>query len=271
MIIGAEPWYRNRDLVSVDRISDIRKNGFYYYPINPARLGPEPSFAFVREAATLAMNKEIDAVVTGPISKEKWLSAGIPYPGHTDFLAAHAGNRPHAMLFWSPDLKVALFTAHLPLREVFEQLTRPAIGRFIRFVDRELERLFGRKFTFLISGLNPHAGEHGHLGSEESDTIIPALRRAKTGIRILGPYSPDVVFVKALETKDAVVVSWYHDQGLIPFKLLNRRSGVNLTLGLPYIRTSPDHGTAPEIAGKGVADSSSMAAALELVEQLLGR
>ena len=271
VVIGSEIYYRNPDLASVHRISDIRENGLYYFSIDPERLQPEPSFAFVREAAALAKRNEIAAMVTAPISKEKWLNAGIPFRGHTDYLADRAGRRQYAMFFWSAGLKVALFTTHIPLKEVFPRMTRPAIGRFLRFLDRELQRLFARKFDFLISGLNPHAGEHGYLGHEESEVIAPAIERLKARIPILGPYPADVVFIKALEMKDAVVVTWYHDQGLIPFKLLNHRSGVNLTLGLPYIRTSPDHGTASEIAGRGIADPSSMGAALQLAEMLLDR
>ena len=271
VVIGSEVYYRNPELVSVRRISDIRENGLYYFSIASEHLQPEPSFAFVRAAATLAGKEEIAAVVTAPITKEKWLNAGIPYRGHTDYLADRARRSQYAMVFWSAGLKVALFTTHIPLKEVFPRMTRPAIGRFLRFLDRELQRLFARKFDFLISGLNPHAGEHGYLGQEESEVIAPAIERVKARISILGPYPPDVVFVKALEMKDAVVVTWYHDQGLIPFKLLNRRFGVNLTLGLPYIRTSPDHGTATEIAGRGIADPSSMGAALQLAEMLLDR
>jgi 4-hydroxythreonine-4-phosphate dehydrogenase len=271
VVIGSEVYYRNPALTSIRRISDIRENGIYYLRIDPERLHPEPSFAFVREAAALAGKKEIAALVTAPISKEKWLKAGIPFRGHTKFLADRAGRRQHAMFFWSPGLKVALFTTHIPLQEVFPRITRPAVGRFLRFLDRELQRLFARRFDFLISGLNPHAGEHGYLGHEESDVIAPAIERVKARMSISGPYPPDVVFAKALETKDAVVVTWYHDQGLIPFKLLTRRSGVNLTLGLPYIRTSPDHGTAFDISGRGIADPSSMTAALRLAETLLDR
>ena len=134
--------------------------------------------------------------------------------------------------------------------------------------------MFKKKFTFLISGLNPHAGEEGFLGKEEIAEIIPALQNLKevgesgNRIHIEGPFPPDVVFLKALATKDAVVISWYHDQGLIPFKLLNIHSGVNLTLGLPFIRTSPDHGTAFDIAGKNIANPSSMTAAIKLAEEL---
>jgi 4-hydroxythreonine-4-phosphate dehydrogenase len=136
-------------------------------------------------------------------------------------------------------------------------------------VASELSRLFSRDFTFLVSGLNPHAGEEGHLGTEEIDEIIPAIRELKSEIIIYGPFPPDITFLKAKDIKDAVVISWYHDQALIPFKLLNIQSGVNLTLGLPYVRTSPDHGTAYDIAGKGIANPSSMKEAIRLAELLI--
>ena len=140
----------------------------------------------------------------------------------------------------------------------------------MRFLDVELNRMFSKKFFYFISGLNPHAGEDGYLGSEERDIIIPAMDVLKAEMNINGIYSPDTVFLKAREAKNAVVVCWYHDQGLIPFKLLNIRSGVNLTLGLPFIRTSPDHGTAFEIAGKGIADPTSMTQAVKLADHLIG-
>jgi 4-hydroxythreonine-4-phosphate dehydrogenase len=175
------------------------------------------------------------------------------------------------MFFWSESLKVALYTIHIPLKQIFQHIRGDEILRFIRFVDRELSRLFKKKFTFLVCGLNPHAGEDGFLGTEEKDIIIPAVRALKSEINIDGPYPPDTVFLKARDTKDSVVISWYHDQGLIAFKLLNFHSGVNMTLGLPYIRTAPDHGTAYDIAGKGIADPSSMEQAIRLAEYLLKR
>ncbi len=180
------------------------------------------------------------------------------------------------MFFWSENLKVSLFTIHIPLKKVFGAIKKREIKRFIRSLDRELQKWFNQKFTFLISGLNPHAGEEGFLGQEEIEEIIPALksleaegeRQSENRIHIEGPFPPDVVFLKAMGKKNTVVVSWYHDQGLIPFKLLNIHSGVNLTLGLPYIRTSPVHGTAYDIAGKNIANPSSMTAAIKLAEEL---
>ncbi|MBE0664309.1 MAG: 4-hydroxythreonine-4-phosphate dehydrogenase PdxA, partial [Candidatus Aminicenantes bacterium] len=144
----------------------------------------------------------------------------MPYCGHTDFLTtvAKAGNP--AMFFWSPGLKVALFTHHIALADVFSRINKDNISAFVRQVDSELRRLFRKEFTYLFSGLNPHAGENGHLGTEEIDTIIPAMNDLQEQVPVAGIYPPDVVFAKARAMKNAVVIAWTHDQGLTPFKLL---------------------------------------------------
>lgn len=228
----------------------------------------DPSFEFLKTGVDLALRNKVQALVTAPISKEKWLRAGINYRGHTEFLAKTAGISKYAMLFWSESLKVVLFTVHIPLKSIFNHIKQKRIVNFIHFVNSELIRLFSKRFTFLICGLNPHSGESGFIGDEEKSEIIPAIKALKTEIDIDGPFPPDVIFLKAKQKKDSIVISWYHDQGLIPFKLLNLHSGVNLTLGLPYIRTSPDHGTAYDIAGKGIANPSSMIEAIKLAEKL---
>jgi len=230
----------------------------------------EPSFAFVRTAVDLALSGQVHAVVTAPINKDKWLRHGVPYRGHTDFFNTVAPGAPPAMFFWSTPLKVALFTHHIPLHEVFPRLTRVEITSFVRRVAHELRRLFAREFVYFFSGLNPHAGENGFLGREEQETIIPAIEELQTQIPVAGLFPPDVVFAKARDRQDAVIIAWTHDQGLIPFKLLHNGQGVQLTLGLPFIRTSPVHGTAYDIAGKGIADHDSMLASLRLAESLLG-
>ncbi len=217
----------------------------------------------------LALAGQVQALVTAPISKEKWLRAGIPYSGHTDFLARSAGVSRYGMLFWSPRLKVALYTIHLPLRDIFPAIRKEKIAAYLLFLDAELQRLFKKKFRYFISGLNPHAGENGYLGKEEISEIAPALESLRGRVQVEGIFPPDTVFIAAQRSPNAVVVAWYHDQGLIPFKLLSFRSGVNLTLGLPYIRTSPDHGTAGDIAGRGIADVGSMNAAIRLAERLI--
>ena len=257
----------------ISHLGQVQGQGVYFFNIDTPSAANvknrDPSFEYVQTAVGFALEKKVHALVTAPISKEKWLRIGIPFTGHTDLLAQTAGVKDYSMFFWSENLKVALYTVHIPLKQIFQQIRIDEILRFIRLVDRELLRLFKKKFTFLVSGLNPHAGEDGFLGTEEKDVIIPAVRALQSGINIDGPYPPDTVFLKARDTKDSVVISWYHDQGLIAFKLLNFHSGVNMTLGLPYIRTAPDHGTAYDIAGKGVADPSSMEQAIRLAEFLV--
>jgi 4-hydroxythreonine-4-phosphate dehydrogenase len=277
VIIGGRDYYADKSVRIIANIEEVRnkEQGVYFYHIEtPAALLPgdvsrDPSYEYVRTGIDWALKKKVHALVTAPVSKEKWQRAGISYTGHTRLLAETAGVKNHCMFFWSEDLKVALFTVHIPLKDVFRHIRQDKIIRFIRFVDAELVRLFKKKFTFLVSGLNPHAGEKGIMGSEEIDVIIPAIEKLKKDIAIDGPYPPDTVFLKARDTRDSVVISWYHDQGLIAFKLLNIHSGVNMTLGLPYIRTSPDHGTAFDIAGKGIANPSSMKQAIRLAEFLL--
>lgn len=269
VVIGDSAVYADRNVRIIHNPNEISGEGVYFYHMDGEQIGGDASYEYVKTAVDWALQKKIQAVVTAPISKEKWLKAGIPYKGHTELLARTAGVKKHSMFFWSEDLKTALFTIHIPLKDVFEHIRTDKIIAFIRFVAAELSRLFSRDFTYLVSGLNPHAGENGYLGKEEMEEIIPALEVLASEMDIQGPIPPDVVFLKAKDITDAVVISWYHDQGLIPFKLLNIQRGVNMTLGLPYVRTSPDHGTAYDIAGKGIADPSSMMEALKLAETLI--
>jgi 4-hydroxy-L-threonine phosphate dehydrogenase PdxA len=173
------------------------------------------------------------------------------------------------MYFWSEKLKVALFTHHLSLREAIERIERKTLRRFFLRLQDCLSPASGVRHRFLVAGLNPHAGEQGLMGSEEKEKILPAVRDAqKKGMDISGPFPPDVVFRQALEEPRTVVIALYHDQGLIPFKLQSSNTGVNVTLGLPFIRTSPEHGTAFDIAGSGKADPQSMIKAIELAYNL---
>jgi 4-hydroxythreonine-4-phosphate dehydrogenase len=269
LVIGDRRDYGLQEISLVSDIHEIQKPGIYFFDVPPGSYKGDASYQYVRIAIDWALKKEIHAIVTAPISKEKWLQSGVHYKGHTDLLAETAGVRQHCMFFWSNDLKVALFTVHIPLKDVFQHIKKEKIVPFIRFVYQELQRLMGRSFKILVSGLNPHAGESGYLGDEEVLEIIPAIETLKPEMDIQGPFPPDVIFIKARETKDSVVISWYHDQGLIAFKLLNIHAGVNMTLGLPYIRTSPDHGTAYDIAGKGIANPNSLKEAIFLAEELL--
>ncbi len=223
----------------------------------------EASFRFFETAVAGARAGVLEAVVTAPISKAAWSLAGRPWRGHTDYLAQFF---PGAIMsFWSERLKVALFSHHRPLREAVGAVRKDALVDFLMMLHRALGKIPGGPFTLLVAGLNPHAGEDGSLGREENEEIRPAIDAVRrNGVPIAGPFSPDTVFLRALGRKEAVVVALTHDQGLIAFKLEAFASGVNATLGLPFVRTSPDHGTAFDIAGKGVADPRSMEEALRL-------
>ena len=227
----------------------------------------EASFRAFEAAVAEARAGRLEAVVTAPISKAAWSLAGHPFRGHTDFLARLY---PEAVMsFWSDRLKVALLSHHLPLREAVAAVRKDALLAFFRSLHRSLGRVPGGPFRLLAAGLNPHAGEQGRLGREEEEEIRPAVEAAAAeGIPVSGPFPPDTVFLQALEKKDAVVVALYHDQGLIAFKLEAFATGVNVTLGLPFVRTSPDHGTAFDIAGQGVADARSMERAARLAAEL---
>jgi len=173
------------------------------------------------------------------------------------------------MAFWSERLKVALFTHHLPLKAAIEKIEKDLLFNFFMLLDNNLKKSLPHEFQFLVAGVNPHAGEEGLLGHEEEEEISPAIEKAqKEGMDINGPFPPDIVFRQALNQPDKIVIALYHDQGLIPFKLESFDEGVNLTLGLPFARTSPDHGTAFDIAGKGEANPQSMIKAIELAYQL---
>ena len=201
----------------------------------------------------------VDAVATAPISKLAFARAGLPWKGHTDLLA-HLTRSPHAaMLFWSDPLKVVLATVHVPLADVPRLLTPDALGGVIALTATELPALGVSRPRLALAGLNPHAGEEGVLGVEEQRVLRPAVQSAReAGIDISGPFPGDTVFVRALRGEFDCVVACYHDQGLIPVKLVAFGKAVNVTLGLPIVRTSVDHGTAFDIAGRDMADPSSM-------------
>ncbi|MFQ6069633.1 MAG: 4-hydroxythreonine-4-phosphate dehydrogenase PdxA [Candidatus Aminicenantales bacterium] len=234
----------------------------------PSRENGEISFRFFEEAVKAAEEGKIQALVTAPISKKSWSLAGLPWRGHTEFLSQRY---PEAiMAFWSEKIKVVLFTSHLPLKLALKKIRREKFLDFLLRLQKDMEKIETRRFQFLAAGLNPHAGEDGLLGTEENKEIIPAIQQAvKQGMDISGPYPPDVVFRMALGSPEKIVIALYHDQGCIPFKLEAFDSGVNLTLGLPFIRTSPDHGTAFDIAGKGRANPLSMMEAIKLAHTLI--
>jgi len=226
------------------------------------------SFRYFEQAVLQAQKGNIQALVTAPVSKRSWDLAGIPWAGHTEYLSRFY---PEAiMFFWSDDLKVALYTHHIPLQQAITRVKEKPLFEFILRLDKNMNSIQSPGFEFLVSGLNPHAGEGGMMGSEESEDILPAIERARSrGIPVSGPFPPDVIFRNVLKKPDNIAIALYHDQGLIPFKLLAFGRGVNLTLGLPFIRTSPDHGTAFDIAGKGIADPRSMIEAIRLAHRFV--
>lgn len=211
----------------------------------------------------------VGAIATAPVNKLAFARAGLPWKGHTDLLAHLTGTRRVAMMFWSEPLKVVLASVHVPLAEVPKVLTVELVEDIISLTVRELPRLGMAEPRLALAGLNPHAGEDGLFGDEEQRVLRPAVVAARArGIEITGPLSGDTVFVRASRGEFDVVIACYHDQGLIPVKLLAFGRAVNVTLGLPIIRTSVDHGTAFDIAGQGKADPSSMIAATLLAAQL---
>ena len=211
----------------------------------------------------------IDAIATAPISKEAFALAGVPWPGHTDLLAHLTGAPRVAMMFYADALRVVLATVHLPLRHVPDALTQSRLEDTIELAASELPRFGLPSPKLALAGLNPHAGEHGLLGQEEAEVLTPAIMAcAARGIDVRGPFPADTLFNRAIKGEFDAVVACYHDQGLIPVKLVAFGRAVNVTLGLPIIRTSVDHGTAFDIAGRGLADPSSLIAAVCLAARL---
>jgi len=216
-----------------------------------------------------AQEGRVDAVATAPVNKLAFARAGLPWKGHTDLLGHLTGSRRVAMMFWSEPLKVVLGTVHVPLAQVSTVLTRAVLDDVIDLTATELPRFGIARPRLAMAGLNPHAGEAGLLGDEEEHVLGPAVRAAVArGVSIEGPFPADTLFVRAARGEYDCVVACYHDQGLIPVKLLAFGRAVNVTLGLPIVRTSVDHGTAFDIAGKGLADPSSLVEAVLLAARL---
>jgi 4-hydroxythreonine-4-phosphate dehydrogenase len=226
---------------------------------------------YLEAAVAAAARGELAAIVTAPISKTWAKRAGFAFPGHTEMLAERLGARDVVMMFAGPRFKIALATVHVPLRDVPQVLTTAGLRRTIELLAEALVRDFGIAAPRIgVVGLNPHAGEGGLLGTEDRDVIAPALAPLPPAT-LTGPLIPDAAFRDALHGSVDALVAQYHDQGLIPVKLVDFDEAVNLTLGLPIVRTSPDHGTAYDIAGKGVARSVSMQRALALAVEMVAR
>ena len=229
------------------------------------------AYDVIVRAGADAQHGGVQAIATAPVNKEAFRLAGLEWSGHTDLLA-HLTGSPHvAMMFYSEALRVVLATVHIPLAQVPRALTQASLDATIALTARELPRFGIAAPRIAVAGLNPHAGEHGLFGDEEQTAIGPAIDACRSrGIDVSGPYPGDTVFVRARRGDFDVVIACYHDQGLIPVKLVAFGQAVNVTLGLPIIRTSVDHGTAFDIAGKGVADPESMFTAVRLAARLAG-
>jgi len=245
-------------------------------PGNPTAESARAAATALEEAVTLALRGELDAIVTGPVHKARMYEVGFKFPGQTEFFAERCGIKNFAMCLTGRKITLALVTTHIPLREAASALKQSEIVRVGLLLADFLKSQSVTSSRIAVAGLNPHAGESGKLGREEIEIIGPAVSELQSKIengesRIVGPISPDTVFHRAIEGEFDAVLCMYHDQGLIPLKLHAFHEGVNVTLGLPFPRTSPDHGTAFEIAGKGIARPDSMIAAINLAVELAAR
>jgi 4-hydroxythreonine-4-phosphate dehydrogenase len=237
--------------------------------IGPSKSSGRAVVKYIKKAVELALTHKVGAIVTAPISKESLKLAGYAWPGHTELLSELTNTKDFAMMFVSDKLKIILCTIHLPLKDVSRKITRTLVSKTIRLAKTGTDMLGIENPRIAVAGLNPHAGESGIMGKEEIMAIVPAIKDAQArGIRVSGPYPPDVVFYKGYNGEFDIIVCMYHDQGLIPFKMLSFNTGVNVTVGLPIIRTSPDHGTAFDIAWKNIADPSSMLEAIKLASKM---
>ena len=230
----------------------------------------QASFDFIEAAIADAIAGRVDAVVTGPINKEAWHAAGIKFPGHTELFADRYGTDDFCMMMAAPSFSCSLVTTHIGYSSVTDALSSESILKVARLSHEALQRIHGRAVKLVMLGLNPHAGEHGLFGDREEERIIqPAVDAAlAAGIDIEGPIPPDTGFLPWRREQTDGYICMYHDQGLIPFKALNFDTGVNVTLGLPIVRTSVDHGTAFDIAWQGTADPSSLKSAVNLAVKL---
>lgn len=246
---------------------------------DPIPMGRESEHAgraageYIEQAVRLCMEGAVDAIATAPINKKSLFLAGYPYPGHTEFLGSLTGTTDFAMGFISDSLRIVLLTTHMPLSAALLRVKKDAIERVLRLAHRELQRWGIEEPRIAVAALNPHGAEGGLFGIEEASEILPAIEssRLNDGIKVSGPYSADTIFLRTHKGEFDAVLACYHDQGMIPIKCLSFGEAVNVTLGLPFIRTSVDHGTAFDIAGKGVADASSMVEAIRLAAELFRR
>ena len=256
---------RAKPEISLLDLANVPSTNFAFGVSRPA-FG-KAAMEYVDKALKLIKSGQADALVTAPINKLSVRNAGFEdFEGHTEYLARRTGTKEFAMMFVGKKLKITLVTRHVALKDVSQAITADSISNAIRLTYDYLKKYFGLEDPKIaVAGLNPHAGDSGLFGDEEERIIIPAIKKASVGIKnIYGPLPADAVFYETLKGKFDAVVAMYHDQALGPFKTLYFNDGVNLTLGLPFIRTSPDHGTAFDIAGKSIADPTSMKEAIKL-------
>jgi len=268
-ILDLEKEYKEGKFINLLSLSNLDSDLFFYG--KPNKDTGKAMVSYIREAIHLALEEKIDAMVTCPINKAAMSEAGYSYPGHTELLAEETKANEYAMMLVGEKLRVVLVTIHHPLREVPDLLTSEKILSAIRLSHNSLSKYFGiNKPRLAVAALNPHAGEDGLFGAEEEEIIDPAIRKARMeGVNVLGPFSSDTLFFYAAKGKFDAVICMYHDQGLIPLKLLHFEDAVNITLGLPIVRTSVDHGTAYDIAGTGKANPKSLIKAIKLAAQMV--
>ena len=236
----------------------------------PSHLGGKPSVEFIRAAVDLALDHQVEAITTAPINKKSLHLAGFKWPGHNEMLGDFTGAKDVALMLAGEALRVVIVTTHVPLNTVKQLITRKQVMAVIQLTHRWLLENVTDSPNIAVTGLNPHCGDGGIFGKEELTAIIPALDKVrKAGIKALGPFSADALFAKLKPNEYDAVITMYHDQGMIPAKMANRGTAVNVTLGLPIIRTSVDHGTAFDIAGKGCASAKSLKSAIKSAAQFV--
>ena len=263
-LADADPGTGKIDVLDLHNV-DISKHAWGRPNISSGRATVE----YVKKAAALAMDQNADAIVTAPINKEMMNAAGFNYGGHTELLADVTGSKEYGMMFVGGGLRVILATIHLALKDVARTITRGTVLKSLRLANRAMEYFGIEKPRIGVAALNPHAGEGGLFGNEEWDEILPAVIMAREeGIHASDPIPADTLFYKARNNYYDIIVAMYHDQGLAPLKMLAFGNAVNVTVGLPIIRTSVDHGTAYDIAGKGCADPTSLLEAVKLAARM---
>ncbi len=260
----SQPFHQGRtfDLIDMGVAKKFKKG-------KPTAEGGKASVQYIKKAVELALDKHVDGIVTAPISKEAIHMARFPWPGHTEMISELTHTKDYAMMFVGGPLRIILVTIHTALKKVPSLISKARIVKTFRLAKKACEMLGMKAPKIAVAGLNPHAGEAGLFGDEEVRKIRPAVKEAlREGIPVVGPFPPDVIFHKAYRGEFDLIVCMYHDQGLIPLKMVAFDKGVNMTVGLPIIRTSPDHGTAYDIAWKGIANPSSMIEAIKLAAKL---